>query len=167
MRGEFTWNDKDKIFEIDKDPEEDAAFSIHWYDTLRGADRYWTPHAYFVPGETVTPRREALNGNRYRCTIGGRTAGSPPTWPTTGTDSVTDGGITWTRIGLEDRISSSVWDTETGLTEGTKSIDATECVTTVLLSGGTLGKGYIVDNIVTTDAGYDFPQRFRVWIRQN
>jgi len=167
MRGEFVWNEQQQIFEIEKDPDEDAPFSIHWYDALRGADRYWTPRSYFVPGDTVTPPREAINGHRYRCTIGGRTGGSAPVWPTTGTNTVTDGGVTWTRIGLEDRIATSTWTVETGIDDGTDSIDATECVTTLRLSGGTLGRGYIVTNAIVTDAGYDFNQRFRVLIRQN
>jgi hypothetical protein len=161
----FTFNVAAGIDEIRKDPSDDLPYSIQWYEFLRGDDRYWSAKTYYVPGETATPAREAINGHRYRCTIGGRTAGAAPTWPTSGSTTVVDGGVTWARIGLEDRIASSAWTAETGITTASGAIDATECVTTIRLSGGTAGRDYIVTNVIVTDAGYDKSKRFRVLVR--
>lgn len=166
MSDGFTWNEADQIHEIDKDPSDDLPYSRQWYPFLRGDDRYWAPRSYYFLGETTTPPREALNGHRYRCTVAGRTGAAQPTWPTSGSTTVTDGGITWTRIGLEDRIASSTWTAETGITAGSDAIDATECVTTVRLSAGTAGQSYVVTNVIVTDAGYDKSWRFRVNVRE-
>lgn len=78
----FRWNAADRIWEIEKDPDATVIYRLAWHAFLRGDDRYWQPRTYFVPGETATPPREAINGHRYRCTIGGRTGGSAPTWNT-------------------------------------------------------------------------------------
>ena len=163
----FRWNDADGIYEIIKDPDATVQYRLRWHDWLRGDDRYWLPKTFFVPGETATPPREGINGHRYRCTVGGRTAGTQPSWSTSGTATFTDGSVTWARIGAEDRIATNDFTAETGITVSAESIDATECVTLVTLTGGTLGRSYIVTDSITTDAGLTENQRFRVLVRQH
>lgn len=156
----------DGMREILKDPAADLPYSLHWYDWLRGDDGYWNGRIIVQPGETYTPPASGLNGHRYRCTIGGRTGSTPPTWPTVGTSPFTDGGVTWVRIGLEDTISAATVTAETGLTATAVTIDSTGTLTTFTLSGGTAGRDYIVTVDVDTTAGHDDQRRFRVLVRE-
>lgn len=48
----------------------------------------------YSSGDTVLPATP--NGRIYKCTTGGTSAGSPPTWPTTAGGTVTDGTVVWT-----------------------------------------------------------------------
>lgn len=150
----------DGVPEIDVDADATDSYGLHWYEMLRGGDRYWAPRTYFVPGEVATPPREQLNGYRYRCTVGGKTGTRQPVWPPSGT--VTDGGVTWELAGAEDRIASSSYSAEAGVSVGSTGVDATKCVTTVVISGGTEGKRYLVTNEITTDHGRTMQQSFRL-----
>jgi hypothetical protein len=47
-------------------------------------------------GQTTVPA--SPNGHMYRCTTGGTTSGSEPTWPTTSAGTVTDGTAVWTEM---------------------------------------------------------------------
>lgn len=158
----FEWNERDQLYEITKAAGDDLPYSIQWYKFLRGNDRYWAPRAFIIPGETTTPPADALNGHRYVCIVGGRTGSTPPAWTTTGADPINDGGVQWVRIGPEDRIASSQWIADNGLVVASPAIDVTLCVTTARLQTGIPGHQYIVANTITTDAGYDAVQRFRV-----
>jgi hypothetical protein len=160
----FTWNAVERIWEIDKDPDATIICRLHWYQWLRGDDQYWKPRAYIDIGDTYTPQHEAQNGRRYRCTVGGRTGATAPTWPTSST--VTDGGVTWSHIGLEDRLDTIDFTASTGLTVDSDAKDATETVAEVTLSGGTAGQSYLVTCAITTDGGLDENQRFRVKVRE-
>lgn len=159
--------DVDGMAAIDKDPSDDLPYALYWYDWLRGDDQYWSPRTIVKPGETYTPPRDALNAQRYRCTIGGKTAATPPTWPTVGTTPFADGGVTWVRIGAEDRITGTPTVTpETGLTAGAVTVDPTGTLITFNLSGGTLGRSYIVNVDVDTVDGHDKQRRFRVKVME-
>lgn len=150
--------------EYEKDPSDVLDFGWQWYDVLRGGDLYWTPGTYVRLGDTTTTQRHALNGKRYRCTIAGRTGTTPPTWPTP-EGTVTDGGVTWTFVGDEDRIATSVWSADSALTLSDDAIDATECVTSVNIAGGTAGQSYRVKNTITTDAGRTIERSFVLNVR--
>jgi len=162
----FTWNDTDRAWEIEKDPDAVAIYRLHWYAFLRGEDAYWAPRAFFEIGDTATPARSFQNGKRYRCTKGGQTGSAAPTWPTSA-GTVNDGGVTWTYIGDEDRLATVDFTTETGITIDAESKDATETVALVTLSGGSAGQSYIVTCEVTTDGGLTENQRFRVKVRES
>ena len=52
--------------------------------------------AVVAPGDTVIP--ETPNQHMYRCSTGGTTGGSEPTWPTVSGSTVTDGTAVWTEM---------------------------------------------------------------------
>jgi len=162
----FTWNDSERIWETDKDPDAVAIYRLHWYAFLRGDDAYWAPRSFFELGDTATPSRAVQNGKRYRCTKGGQTGSAAPSWPTSA-GTVNDGGVTWTYIGDEDRLNTVDFSAETGITIDAESKDVTETVALVTLSGGTAGQSYIVTCEVTTDGGLTENQRFRVKVAQS
>jgi len=162
---DFTYNAAADLWEITKDPDAVLEYRLHWYEWLRGADRYWTPRAYFSLGETATPPREAQNGKRYRVTRGGRTGTTAPNWATNSTP-FTDGGVQWTLIGDEDRIDTIDFAAETGITIDSDGKDATETVGLVKLSGGTAGRSYMVTCEIVTDSAQTASQRFRVQVME-
>lgn len=153
----------DGVYRIEKDPDDTLPYSIQWYDWLRGANKYWAPRVFVRPGEIYTPSKAALNGHAYRCTTGGTTATTEPTWPTSAT--VTDGGVVWTEIGLEDTVSTSAWAAG-DLTDTGAAIDSTGCVTTVTLAGLTAGQDYEVTNSIVTTAGKHHDQSFVINCRE-
>ena len=51
----------------------------------------------YITDDVVIP--VAANGHYYKCTVGGTSGASAPTWPTDGT-TVTDGTVTWLDMGL-------------------------------------------------------------------
>lgn len=53
----------------------------------------------YSEGDIVIPATR--NGHRYRCTTAGTSAASPPTFPTTDGETVTDGTVVWTEYGGE------------------------------------------------------------------
>lgn len=63
----------------------------------------WIPHYTWSAAKTVaagdTTIPTADNGHYYTAGGSGTTAGSEPTWPTSGGSTVTDNGITWTESG--------------------------------------------------------------------
>ncbi len=65
------------------------------YGNQRGL-AVWMPSEAQVTGDLVTPT--TLNGYLYRCTAitTGLTAATEPVWPTTLTNTVVNGGVTWT-----------------------------------------------------------------------
>lgn len=53
----------------------------------------WAASAAKSVNDIVRPATH--NGYRYKCTVGGTTGGSQPTWPTTIGQTVVDGTVTW------------------------------------------------------------------------
>ncbi len=75
-------------------------------------------------------------------------------------DETLDYIINWaTHLG-SDKISSSSWVAETGIT--IDSDTNTTTTATVWLSGGTLGQFYLVTNTIVTDGGRTLEQSIRV-----
>lgn len=56
----------------------------------------WTTLQAYVSNDMVIPTAAHLNGFYFKCTTGGTTGGTEPTWPTTIGSTVTDGTVTWT-----------------------------------------------------------------------
>lgn len=54
-------------------------------------DKYWTASSNVPEGKVINPH----DGNLYRASVGGVCGSSEPTWAA----SVTDGAVTWTRLG--------------------------------------------------------------------
>lgn len=156
----------DGVVEILKDPAAELPYAVHWYDWLRGSDKYWSPRTRVKPGEIFTPAESALNGHRYRCTVGGQTGSSAPAWPSSGSTPFTDGGVSWVRIGAEDTVTVVTVAAESGLTAANAAIDATGTLTTLDLSGGEHGKSYLVTVTVETAQGKTDERRFRVRVRE-
>jgi hypothetical protein len=66
----------------------------YYYDTF---PKFWTQSTTYLPGVVVQPNPPTLL--YYQVTgNGGMSSTSPPAWPTTVGDTVTDGGVTWACI---------------------------------------------------------------------
>jgi hypothetical protein len=59
--------------------------------TWRDKGTYWVPSTVYAVGHVINPR----NGIEYRCTVGGTSGATEPTWPPALDVPVTDGGVTW------------------------------------------------------------------------
>ena len=55
----------------------------------------WLANTAYTPTAVVIPT--VFTGYTWRCTTGGTSAGTEPSWPdpTSGTTTITDGGVTW------------------------------------------------------------------------
>jgi len=157
----------DQVDEIIKDPADDLPYALAFYDWLRGSDQYWSHRRIVKPGETYTPAAAALNGYRYRCKKGGLTGNAAPTWPTTGSADITDGGVTWVLIGAEDTLATVSVTPESGLTADSPELDETGTRARFNLSGGTAGRAYLVTVEVATTQSKTKQTTFRVRMRES
>lgn len=58
---------------------------------------FWLPSTVIVYGAVVLPATK--NGHRYRCTRGGATAATEPTWPKRHGATIEDGAVKWEEDG--------------------------------------------------------------------
>ncbi len=75
---------------------------VYAFATGGSADRgcyIFTKSTVYAVGDRVVPTNANLNDHFYRCTTGGTSAASEPTWPTGGGSTVTSGGATFTESG--------------------------------------------------------------------
>jgi len=63
----------------------------------------WAAATAKTSGQLVTPT--VANNYTYRCTTGGTTGGSQPTWPTTIGATVADGSVVWTCVRIGQYVS--------------------------------------------------------------
>ena len=78
-----TWIEKERIYAYANES-----------DCQNGVRAFAVSTAYSA-GEWVCPSQENVNGYAYYVTVGGTTAATEPTWPTTLTNTVTSGGVTF------------------------------------------------------------------------
>lgn len=127
---------------VDKDAAESLAVELNLF-TLCSV--YWAPNEIYSSGQYVRPTRPT--GFAYECTTGGTTgAREPRDWPTTLTQTITDGSVVWTcraasTNGVNAITSPSATSDPTGLTISSVSVsESTKILATY--SGGTLGQDY-------------------------
>lgn len=72
--------------------------SVAYVGLILATKGYHATSTAYSSGDTVMPI--GGNGRLYKCTTGGTTAGSAPTWPTTPGGTVSDGGAVWTEQSL-------------------------------------------------------------------
>ena len=78
-------------------------------------------------------------------------------------NAVLDYQVDWSAwLGLNETIVTSSWTTQLGITNDSTSHAGS--VATIWLSGGTLGKEYLVSNRIVTSAGRQEVRSFRVAI---
>lgn len=84
-------------------------------------------------------------------------------WDHKDPDEVVDYSVEWApRLG-DDAIDSSTWIVPVGLTQGTVGVVGT--VTTIWLSGGTLGTTYEIINRVVTTGGRTYDETITLEIK--
>lgn len=89
-------------------------------------------------------------------------------------DAVLDFGVDWKALtngtGKSDwlaegeTITASSWDVPAGITQATPAPSFTDTVTTIWLSGGTVGTSYTLTNHVTTSQGREDERSFTILI---
>jgi hypothetical protein len=82
----------------DTEPKLDDTELNSILDSVQRAS-FWLPSTVQVYGAVVLPATQ--NGHRYRCTRGGATAATEPTWPTRNGAVITDGEVEWTEAGAD------------------------------------------------------------------
>lgn len=68
------------------------------YEPALAAAGTWAATTAVTAGTLKKPT--VSNGHYYRCTTGGTTGGTQPTWPTTSAATVVDGTVVWEEAGL-------------------------------------------------------------------
>jgi hypothetical protein len=73
-----------------------GAYEAFYLQLLEEAYRstVWTASTVYSVGDIVRP--VTANGRSYKCTTGGTSGSSQPTWPTTFHGTVGDGSVVWT-----------------------------------------------------------------------
>jgi hypothetical protein len=86
----------------------------------------------------------------------------PLDWPFKDPEGVLDYEIDWSDRLDGDTISSSDWEIEAGITEGSSN---TTTVTKIWLSGGTIGEKYVLTNRIVTAGGRTMDQSTRIAVK--
>lgn len=143
-----------------QDEDERLDYGFNW---TREFSRRWKADFAFDTGITIRPESEPT-GLEY-VSSGGQTGAEEPNWPTTIGGTVTDGSITWTAQVLSSdslihEIATDAWSDSipAGLTvEGQLPVTVPGAqMTQVILSGGSSGITYTVENEVTTASGLEY-----------
>lgn len=67
---------------------------VHWFATARAwQPPIWTAGTAYAKDQAIWPK--AGDAHVYVCTVAGTSGATPPTWPTSGPATFTDGTITW------------------------------------------------------------------------
>lgn len=77
-------------------------------------------------------------------------------WPKKGPDEIKDYSIDWAPKLAGDIISSSTWTVPTGVTKLSDTFSTT--LTTIWLSGGSVGYSYSFLNVIITSGGRTYEQ---------
>lgn len=100
----------------------------------------WEATTVYAAGDLAL--KVSINGHYYRCTTGGTSGSSEPTWPTTAEATVADGTVVWEEAGLVGV------DTLAGGGVLTEPIDTSvESVGVVMIHGSV-----VADNIIVAGA---------------
>lgn len=83
-----------------------------------------------------------------------------------GPGEVLDFGFDWADQMRKDKdeITDSTWTVASGLDKGLVVLDTVNSITTVVLSGGTVGRTYVCTNKVTTTGGRTWERHLAVEI---
>lgn len=73
---------------------------------LRASRGTWTASTVYSVGDTIIPTTFA--GRMYRCTTGGTSGSSQPTWTTTDGGTTNDGSVVWTEHTLSMRANTNM-----------------------------------------------------------
>jgi len=84
-------------------------------------------------------------------------------WPDKDPDDILDYAVSWAARLAGDTIVSSTWIVPDGITKDSDS--KTDTVTTIWLSGGSVGTKYTLVNRITTAAGRQIDQSVAVSVR--
>ena len=84
-------------------------------------------------------------------------------WPDKDPQETLDYKLNWrARVPAGDKIVSSVWSSPDGITQGANTYS--DYVTTLWLSGGTVGETYTFTNTITTEAGRVLEQSVQITV---
>jgi hypothetical protein len=120
----------------------------------------WTDYATNVRIRVYSPGGES--GYELEATIGGRSAGRQPRWPTYVGAIIVDGSITWTVRALSSGslirsvAGTPVWVADNGITVTNQSI--TGMVATANMAGGADGNDYAITVTATLSDGTIVPK---------
>lgn len=138
---------------IRKSPDSVRLITLEWFPLV--AD-FWEPSRQHSTSDIVRPL--VATGFAYQASGAGQSGDREPAWPRALNGTVTDGSITWTAIaaganGVTAVSSPSVTVSPSGeLSAGVASVingDGTNTRVQFTLSGGTVGKRYLVKVQVT------------------
>lgn len=160
-----------KCLEILRRCQQAEARLDYGFDWTRTFSRRWMRDRPFDAGVVIRPET-IVTGFEY-LSSGGQSGEEEPNWPRTLGGTVVDGSITWTAQAISvdsllDSIAADAWSASdpAGLTVTPQAEVATAGLqmTSVVLSGGTIGVTYTVDNEVDTLSGREYVARILLTI---